>query len=67
MFVVQNNEAYNLNNCDKVEVAANEILAEIEGYSAPVAIAEFETHEQAQKYFSLILKAYYRGDKVFYC
>lgn len=74
MFVVQGDRAVNLELCKRIIVTDNskEILgvmledenADSLGYSI---IAKFDTHEQAQEYLSMILKAYAAGEKVFYC
>lgn len=67
MFIVQNESAVNLDSCQKIWVYKKVIEAAMIDYTDAVTVAEFDTYDQAAEYFSLIMKAYANGDKVFYC
>ena len=68
MFVVQGNRAVNIDHCEAIGVQNAAIKGMLpRNEYIPTTIAEFDTKEQAKEYLALILQAYARGEKVFYC
>lgn len=68
MFVVQGDRALNIDNCDVIGVQGNAVKGFLpRNELTPTPIATFDTAEQAKEYLALILQAYARGEKVFYC